>query len=770
MENPKEIKDYKIIEELGSGSYGIVYKVRKKNEKEELVLKQISLVGLQEKERQYIETEAKLLSELNSKYIVKYIDSFNEKNKLNIVMEYCNEGDLEKFLEENKKKKKLKHLNEDLIWKLFLQIAIGMAYLHSKRILHRDLKSLNIFLTNHLQVKIGDLGVARQLEKGKFATTFIGTPYYLSPEICNNKEYNEKSDVWALGCILYELCTFKHPFDAKSQGALILKIINEPVKEISNDFSQSLKNLIKLLLEKDDIIRPSIKDILTRNDIQDIAKKYGYYNDAYEFINKEIKNVNLRKIHIKNDKKNEDKYHKSEHNNNLIKISRPSSAITRKNNSNLNKEVKYSFNSNINDVKGDYGVVRIPKFNNINKKKIKITPSAKNIQKSNIKITKEKNDNPLINPDNINKMIEEFERQQKINIEKEKRKEKEKEIEKEKEKEIKKEENKINSNKYFNEEKNKEQLKINNPIISPRKNISPKKSPAKNISPKQNDFKKDNKKEDNNNIMNYKSSDFFNNLNKIKPVIIKETKETKPDESLLGIFLSKKEENNEMKDNKEIKPKEELNKKEENTNKDDLFTESALGISNFNNLINDYGKRRELVRTRDKPNIKKDNNEKDEFAIIENEEINRKNQRHNTEKINNKNIKSKTIDSDSDEDISDYNKNFTDDDDSDKEEEDIVYVINKEKKDKQENKEEEKKKVIKCIDELQLKLKELIGEKDYIFVMKILNNLNEDEVYTELEDFFDKNYTEEEKKEEVRQIYLRLIINTFQLNKLNKNE
>ena len=250
MENPKEIKDYEIIEELGSGSYGIVYKVRKKNAKEELVLKQISLIGLQEKERQYIETEAKLLSELNSKYIVKYIDSFNLKNKLNIVMEYCNEGDLEKFLEENKKKKKLKHLNEDLIWKLFLQISIGLAYLHSKRILHRDLKTLNIFLTNNLQVKIGDLGVARQLEKGKFATTFIGTPYYLSPEICNNKEYNDKSDVWALGCILYELCTFKHPFDAKSQGALILKIINEPVKDISNDFSQSMKNLIKLLLEK----------------------------------------------------------------------------------------------------------------------------------------------------------------------------------------------------------------------------------------------------------------------------------------------------------------------------------------------------------------------------------------------------------------------------------------------------------------------------------------------------------------------------------------
>jgi len=105
-------------------------------------------------------------------------------------MEYCNQGDLEYFLKEQKKK--VPHLSEEIIWNIFFQIALGIAYLHSKKILHRDLKSLNIFLTDDLKIKIGDLGVAKKLGKGKFASTIIGTPYYLSPEICNNKKYNQR--------------------------------------------------------------------------------------------------------------------------------------------------------------------------------------------------------------------------------------------------------------------------------------------------------------------------------------------------------------------------------------------------------------------------------------------------------------------------------------------------------------------------------------------------------------------------------------------------
>lgn len=90
--------------------------------------------------------------------------------------------------------------------------------MHSHSVLHRDLKTLNIFLNKDNKIKIGDLGVAKILENMEtdFATSKVGTPYYLSPEVCEDRPYNSKSDIWSLGCILYELCTLKHPFEAKN--------------------------------------------------------------------------------------------------------------------------------------------------------------------------------------------------------------------------------------------------------------------------------------------------------------------------------------------------------------------------------------------------------------------------------------------------------------------------------------------------------------------------------------------------------------------------
>ena len=104
---------------------------------------------------------------------------------------------------------------------------------------------------------------SKVLSQTNFANTFVGTPYYLSPEICEERSYNEKSDIWALGCILYEMATFKHPFNATNQGALILKILKGHYEPISSQYSSELKNLIDMLLEKNYYQRPSIFDVLT---------------------------------------------------------------------------------------------------------------------------------------------------------------------------------------------------------------------------------------------------------------------------------------------------------------------------------------------------------------------------------------------------------------------------------------------------------------------------------------------------------------------------
>jgi NIMA (never in mitosis gene a)-related kinase len=259
--NIQLIRDYIVKEKIGTGSYGIVYKVLKKSDKQVYVLKQISLFGLNQNQIEEVKNEAKILAQLNSSWIVKYFESFEESNNLDIVMEYCDGGDLSNFLNIMMKTGKL--LNEDKIWKFFIQICLGLAYIHGKKILHRDLKTLNIFLTKEEKVKIGDLGVAKVLSHHtNFANTFVGTPYYLSPEICEEKPYNEKSDVWALGCILYEMATYKHPFNATNQGALILKILKGEYAPISSKYSSDLRKMINMMLERNDFKRPSMNDLI----------------------------------------------------------------------------------------------------------------------------------------------------------------------------------------------------------------------------------------------------------------------------------------------------------------------------------------------------------------------------------------------------------------------------------------------------------------------------------------------------------------------------
>ena len=269
------IKDYIIKERLGTGAFGIVYKVLKQSNNYFYVIKQIPLFGLTQKQINDAKLESKILSSVKSIYIVRYYESFEENNYLNIVMEYCDGGDLSQFIEKNKETNK--PLEENLIWNIFLKITIGLASLHKSKILHRDLKSLNIFLTKNLDIKIGDFGVAKILTATGFAKTIIGTPYYLSPELCDELPYNDKSDVWALGCILYELCTYNHPFNAQCQASLILKIIQNDPEPISNIYSDDLKKLIKLILDKNHLTRPSCYEILNMSFIVEKAKKIGLY-------------------------------------------------------------------------------------------------------------------------------------------------------------------------------------------------------------------------------------------------------------------------------------------------------------------------------------------------------------------------------------------------------------------------------------------------------------------------------------------------------------
>ena len=368
----KNIKDFTIIKRIGFGSSGFVYKVSKKDDPSEkiYILKQIPYTepNLEEttKKVNSDRNEALILSNLSCKYIVKYYDSFIDSDyNLNIIMEYCDNGDLNTFIQTQKKLNK--YLPEKEIWNFFIQISLGLAYIHSKKILHRDLKPMNIFLTKKNEIKIGDLGVAKFLSTNSNAVTCIGTPYYLSPEICKEKPYNSKGDVWALGCILYELCTFEKPFSASNPAALILKIISEnykPLNEINNGikYSNELQKMIEMTLQKDYLIRPLMIDIINSKIFEEKAFLYGFKEDL----------INIRNLYKDSDNNNN-------YNSNNFKVE------------NNKEEINYK-----NQISFSTG-------NGLYNKKIKIDNSGKKIKGNNLLISKKNNNNIYKKNDKLEK-------------------------------------------------------------------------------------------------------------------------------------------------------------------------------------------------------------------------------------------------------------------------------------------------------------------------------------------------------------------------------
>ncbi|MGH0175235.1 UNVERIFIED_CONTAM: hypothetical protein FKN15_069887 [Acipenser sinensis] len=199
---------YTVLKVIGEGSYGQALLVQPRKESEKYVLKEIRLPKTQSG-IQSSRNEAILLAKMKHPNIVIFRESFEAEGHLYIVMEFCAGGDLMQKL----KWQKGSLFPEDMILNWFTQICLGTKYIHEQRVLHRDLKSKNIFLTDKGTIKLGDFGSACILNSPEaYACTYVGTPYYVSPEIWDSKPYNNKSDVWSLGCVLYELCTLKHPF------------------------------------------------------------------------------------------------------------------------------------------------------------------------------------------------------------------------------------------------------------------------------------------------------------------------------------------------------------------------------------------------------------------------------------------------------------------------------------------------------------------------------------------------------------------------------
>ena len=284
---------YKIIKALGEGSFGKAYLASVDNDEKKYVIKQVLIQGMTEQEKKETLNEAVILKKLDHPNIIKFKEVFIQRKPveaLNIVTEYADGGDLEQKIQAQNKKP----FTEAEILDYFTQICLALQHLHKKKIIHRDLKSGNVFLMKSGIVKLGDFGISKGLKSSRDkAVTMVGTPFYLSPEIILNKPYDAKSDIWALGVLLYELLTFKMPFNAKSLPTLSIKINKGEYAPPSSKYSSEIRDLLKKCLTLKPEERPSIDEILKlpliKNRINNKLDEVQYDQDLSKTMDKKYK-------------------------------------------------------------------------------------------------------------------------------------------------------------------------------------------------------------------------------------------------------------------------------------------------------------------------------------------------------------------------------------------------------------------------------------------------------------------------------------------------
>ena len=272
------MKRFRKIRNLGRGQSGEVLLVEQED---------ASLVAMKQiyiEDESAINQEVSALETLEHPNIIHYHESFVQEGYLHIIIDYAEGGDLASRIRAAKSKPY--NFPEAQIRKWFSQMAMALEYIHSKKIVHRDLKTQNIFLTKTGDVKIGDFGICRVFNKSdELASTSVGTPYYIAPEVCKGELYSYKADIWSLGCILYELCTLQRPFKGESIATVLTCILNQDPEPIQELYSEALTSAIYSMLSKNASNRPSASELiekLTGSQVNEKKEINGKYKKSYQ--------------------------------------------------------------------------------------------------------------------------------------------------------------------------------------------------------------------------------------------------------------------------------------------------------------------------------------------------------------------------------------------------------------------------------------------------------------------------------------------------------
>ncbi|ORZ05923.1 kinase-like domain-containing protein [Lobosporangium transversale] len=270
--------EFEPLEAIGSGSFGLIRKVRRKTDGKILARKEIDYRKMGVKEKEQLVAEVNILKDLKHPNIVEFLERVidRENSFIYILMEYCEGGDLAAVIKRHKESSL--YIPEEFIWTIMTQLTMALHECHCGMtkgddnnppqprapILHRDLKPDNVFLDANRNVKLGDFGLSRSLTNPQkaFAETYVGTPYYMSPELISESVYDVKSDIWSLGCIIFEMCALKPPFLADSQHELSLKIKMGRIQALPAQYSNELNHVVRSMLQVNPRKRPTTSDLL----------------------------------------------------------------------------------------------------------------------------------------------------------------------------------------------------------------------------------------------------------------------------------------------------------------------------------------------------------------------------------------------------------------------------------------------------------------------------------------------------------------------------
>lgn len=277
--NNNIIGDFQILAHLGDGSYSSVYKVKRISDGLEYALKKVKMVALSAKEKENALNEVRILASLSDPYVIGYKEAFFEDSTgaLCLIMTYAGGGDLYQKIVEHQRSRTF--FPEKDIWRYLYYMIRGLRSLHKLNILHRDLKSANVFLTSDgYSALLGDLNVSK-VAKTNLVYTQTGTPYYASPEVWKDQPYDKKSDIWSLGCVIYELAGLKPPFRSQDMQGLYRKVQKGQYDKLPARYSAELARVIAACLNVLPSQRPSCDELLEMVEIRKNCHEYMYEDD-----------------------------------------------------------------------------------------------------------------------------------------------------------------------------------------------------------------------------------------------------------------------------------------------------------------------------------------------------------------------------------------------------------------------------------------------------------------------------------------------------------